>query len=265
MYFAKRLIEALLSPLGWIVWLFLVGLLLAALRKPTSARRFLMAGAGLFLFGYFSPAAELAIWGLEQDYSPLQHPEKLGNVDTVVVLAGYGERHASIPITSNLSDETIARIVEGVRIYRALPGGKILFSGGTPTGLVPPAAELMAEFAQAQGVERDDILTEIRSRDTHENLVEVRKILGVRRFVLVTSAYHLRRTLAVAQKLDMNPIPAPAYIQTLQNFPATLSGFQLWSKVARSFLSPSVFRLFFLQQAFHEYAGYWWYRWSGRI
>ena len=102
----------------------------------------------------------------------------------------------------------------------------------------------MAQFAGAEGVPQEDLLTEEDSQDTYENLLEVQKMLGSKPFVLVTSAYHLPRAMAIARKLHMHAIAAPAQIYTLQHFPAHMSWWAWSERVAQSFLRPSLRRLF---------------------
>jgi uncharacterized SAM-binding protein YcdF (DUF218 family) len=93
----------------------------------------------------------------------------------------------------------------------------------------------------------------------------VKPIVGQKPFILVTSACHLRRAMAIAHKLGMTPVAAPACIWTLQEFPPG-KPWSTWAiKVLKSFGYPSVARLGALQLAYHEYVGFIWYRLLGRL
>ena len=84
-------------------------------------------------------------------------------------------------------------------------------------------------------------------------------------FLLVTSAYHLRRAMGVSKRLSMKAIACPAYIQTPQHHPSGLSWWA-WSRDMLLRVSlPAPGRLTLIQRAFHEYAGYRWYEYEGRI
>lgn len=81
-------------------------------------------------------------------------------------------------------------------------------------------AEQMCKAALEMGVAREDIILEDRSQNTVENilfaLIELQRAFGlnkVSRVLLVTTAYHMRRSLAIARYLfpeHITIIPCPA-------------------------------------------------------
>jgi hypothetical protein len=81
----------------------------------------------------------------------------------------------------------------------------------------------------------------------------------------VTSACDLRRASAVAHKLGMNPLPAPACFWALQDYPAEMDGWQWGRSLIGGFAHPSTARLTRMQWACHEYLGYFWYRLLNRL
>jgi uncharacterized SAM-binding protein YcdF (DUF218 family) len=261
MWLVKRLLEVGLSPLGVTTLLLAGGLLLSLRRRPSRAGcRLLAVGAGLFLVWLFSPLAELAIRPLEVQYTPLLQPPAVA-VDRIVVLAGYGERHPAIPVTSNVSHQTLCNMAEGIRLYHLMAGTKVLLSGGSGRREDPPVAGIMADFLRAMGVPAHDILIEGQSQNTYENLVYVKQMIGTQPFVLVAAACDLPRAMAVAYKLGMRPVAAPACIWTLQHYGDDLG----LSQVLGGFTTPSLGRLGRLQWAFHEYVGYVWYKLRGWV
>lgn len=266
MDFLKHAAEAVSSPLGLTALLLLAGTAASfSRRRRQPARRLLLAGAALFLAGTFTPLAEILVWNLERDYPPLPAPPAGQPAPWVVVLSGYGEDHPGVPGTSALSGETIGRLSEGVRLYRLMAGSKLVLSGGRLHKDSRPVSVIMAEYLKQQGIPAEDILTEERSLTTYENMVEIRKILGDRPFILVTSALDLRRALAVARKQGMQPIAAPARIWMLQKWPRGMSWPQFGLAVLEAFADPSAERWTYLQLAYHEYLGYAWYGLLGRL
>jgi uncharacterized SAM-binding protein YcdF (DUF218 family) len=202
---------------------------------------------------------------LEQRYEPLLKPETLGPVSWIVVLSAYGVDHPATPITSNLSEETLFRLTEAVRVYKRLPKARIVVSGGVLRPGEKPIAKLMAEFLWSIGIPQQDVLTEAESRDTYQNLLYTQKLVQNDKFFLVSSAYHLRRAMGVSQRLGMKAIPCPAYIQTMQYHASGLSWWEWNSDMLRSISLPSPGRLTLIQRAFHEYTGYAWYKLRGWI
>jgi uncharacterized SAM-binding protein YcdF (DUF218 family) len=262
----KQWLEACFSPAGIMTLSFLTGIFILAFRPASRlGRRLVVCGAGLYLAYIFTPAAELLITKLERPYPPVLHPDASAGIRTVVVLSGFGEEIPGIPVTSRLSLETIARLAEGIRLYREIPGAKLVLSGGVVREHDGPIAAMMAEFAGVLGVPARDLLKEGNSTTTYENLVEVKKIIGAQPFYLVTSACDLRRAMAVARKLEMKATAAPAAIWAAQHFPAEASWSEWAGNLAESMLTPSTNRLTYLQWAYHEYMGYLWYRALGRL
>jgi uncharacterized SAM-binding protein YcdF (DUF218 family) len=99
-------------------------------------------------------------------------------------------------------------VVEGVRLYKAIPGSKLLLSGGRVFDAVPEA-EVMARIAVLLGAKPQDIRLEPNSRDTAEESAIIAKMIGREKCILVTSAAHMPRAMALFKKWGMDPIPAP--------------------------------------------------------
>jgi uncharacterized SAM-binding protein YcdF (DUF218 family) len=182
-----------------------------------------------------------------------------------VVLSGYGEDLPFLPVTSKLTGEMIPRLAEGIRLYREIPGARLILSGGVVRQHDGPVAHLMADFAKAMGVPERDIIVEGRARTTYENLAETQKIIGSEPFILVTSSGEMRRAVAVARKLAMRPLPAPAAIWAARYYPAGMSWLEWSWKLAEDSGEAKAHRLSYLQRAYHEYVGYLWYWVLGRV
>jgi uncharacterized SAM-binding protein YcdF (DUF218 family) len=258
-----RAIEGILSPVG-ILTLLMAGGLVASLSRRWSGlgHRLLASGAAVWILGTCLPLAELSIFALERPYRPLSSLDSVA-ADTIVILSAYAEDHPTIPVTSTVSDQTMCRLVEGIRLYHQRPHLTVVVSGGAASGR--PFALIMADFLRAMGIPEGDLRVESRSRNTYENLREVKTIVGDRPFVLVATAADLRRALAVARRLGMRAIPAPACIWALEHWSPDM-GWQDWVwQLAGSVGPPSTQRWAYLQWAHHEYLGYVWYAWLGRL
>lgn len=113
-----------------------------------------------------------------------------------------------LPITGQLPQSTLLRVVEGIRIYKQLKGSKLLFSGGPVFNPVPEGIG-MAKLAADLGVPEKDIVAEAKSKDTEEQALIIKDIAGKDKMILVTSAYHMPRSMALFKKRGMYPAPAP--------------------------------------------------------
>jgi uncharacterized SAM-binding protein YcdF (DUF218 family) len=264
----KRLIEAVFSPFGITLILLGLGIFLRIVARHSRAGCRLLVVGGLFLFiSLFTPLSPYLNWRLERQFQPMLTPPESPRVGRIAILAGYGEEHPGIPITSDVSSLTIGSVTEGLRLYRLLPGAKLIMSGGAVQGggSDKPVAALMADFLQQMGVPSADIIVQGNSRNTYEDLAGIKEIVGTEPFILVAAGYHLRRAVGVAKHLRMNPIPAPSCIWTLQDYPRDLNATEqliLFSKKIGRHSSEDLFRL---QLAYHEYMGYIWYQLLDRI
>ena len=195
-------------------------------------------------------------------YSPNQlkkiGPESEILVKYVVVLAGGHKSDPNIPVTSQISGNSMIRLVEGIRILRLLidlsgPGARLILSGGGAVDPVPEA-EVMAEVSQFMGVSKDDMIIESASNDTKDQARLIKPIVGTAPFVLVTSATHMPRSMALFQKMGMNPIPGPAGTTSRVKMPFSPQD-----------IFPNVSALDNTTKAAHEYLGLLWGKLKGQI
>jgi uncharacterized SAM-binding protein YcdF (DUF218 family) len=102
------------------------------------------------------------------------------------------------------------RVTHTVQLYKLGRIKKILVSGGSGRLDAPERKEAheVAEALMLMGVPENDILTEAESRNTHESAEEVKKILTGQAVpsdcILITSAYHMRRSVACFKKVNWN-------------------------------------------------------------
>jgi uncharacterized SAM-binding protein YcdF (DUF218 family) len=261
-----RSIELIFSPLGILTLITLAGIVLSFSRRRMHVGRRLLICAGILLLLFlFSPLAQYLMLRLEREYPPLISPPESPKADQIVMLAGYAEENSGIPVTSNVSEQTVLILSEGFRLYRLIPGAKMITSGGIARKGDKPVAAIMADFLQQMGAQAKDLIVEGNSRNTYENLIEVKKIVGSRPFILVALGCDLKRAAAVAKKLQMQAIPAPAGLWAAQHHRVNMSFSEKIADFFLSFAHPSLTNLSKLQWAFHEYAGLLWYRLLGRV
>ncbi len=131
------------------------------------------------------------------------------NADCIIVLGSIKATKYRVPVAVNA--------------YKNGRATKIILCGGKlrnfPDGKYSEA-EHMRQAALALGVPKEDIIIEEKSQNTIENLlfalVEMQRAFWlnkVHRVLLVTTAYHMRRSLAMARYLfpeHIAVIPCPA-------------------------------------------------------
>jgi len=182
-----------------------------------------------------------------QRFQPLDDLTPATGSRWVVVLGGGYSSPERVPPNGRLSAASLERLVEGIRLYRALPGAKLVMSGGSESRAAP-IAQVLADAAVALGVPRTDVVLESTALDTAREAEEVQRIVGADRFVLVTSAVHLRRAMSLFEKRGMHPVPAPC-------------GF--WPNAGLAL--PASGQLVRADYANHEYMGLLWASLKGQI
>jgi uncharacterized SAM-binding protein YcdF (DUF218 family) len=92
-------------------------------------------------------------------------------------------------------DEDLARLRQGVRLWRDSWAPKLVFSGAAREGPISNAAAMRRQ-AMLDGVPASAILLDEQGADTYGNALNTRRLLeqhALKSAILVTSPYHLQR------------------------------------------------------------------------
>jgi uncharacterized SAM-binding protein YcdF (DUF218 family) len=210
MFVLKQFLKALiLPPMPWILLLLAV----VIFWRRRWARKLFFATFCLILLLHSGPMSYMLRYPLESRYPPMTDPRKAEPYDAIVVLTG-----GIIPATGlipfpSIDESMFRRLDEAFRLYR-IRAKPIIVSGGHVNPFTPPMNEndIACDFLRLWGVPTSHLIAEPNSRDTFESAVEVRKILrerGWKRYLLVTSAAHMRRSMLAFETQAPQPIPAP--------------------------------------------------------
>jgi len=181
---------------------------------------------------------------------------QLCQIDGIIMLGGGEE-----PKLSRARDQAILRERSGkyfaaLSLLRRFPAAKLVVAAGSgewdPDG-TRETDVASAVFAEA-GVPADRLILDSTSRDTFENFRNAKALVAPKpgeRWVLLTSAMHMPRSVAIAREIGFPVIPWPTDYRTL---PAELA---LANNLGGS--------LGVLDAATHEWAGFVGYWLTGRI
>ena len=220
----KSLAATLLMPLPVALLLVLLGVWIAARGARRTGFVTGFAGFLLLFLAAWSPVADWLLEPLEQAYAPVLESEVLPEVAAVVVLGAGWEPEADWPASTRLNDSAVHRLMEGLRLLEGLPDAKLVVSGGSRRTGVAPVALGYAQAAQALGVPAERILVLDTPTDTAREAYAVRDLLGTEaRFLLVTSASHMRRSVRHFERAGLAPIASPTHYLTGHGRPARLS------------------------------------------
>jgi len=241
------LLKYFISPSGFIGICFMIGFLAWFHRHTRRLSYVLMpAGAIVYLLLSTGPVSYTLFKPLEFKYDAYEAKGELADTRFIVVMAGYAADEVYYPVSSKVNSASLFRLVEAFHLWRMDPSVKIIITG------YKDVPEIMKDVLLAMRVPDDRIMIENQSADSFTSARNVGAMVQGDPFVLVTSAGHMPRSMAVFRKLGMNPIPAP-------------TDYQVGKEPLRAKWFPSVEHLYFSELAIHEYLGFLWYRIRGLI
>lgn len=241
----------LIYPLSCSLLLCAVALLLLLFNRARSGAVLLCVAIGWLYVCSTGLFANYLMHSLEQEFPP-QPMQAIHNADVIVVLGGStrGYAHQSgLPDLNQQAD----RLVYAAQLYKSGKAPMLLLTGGGLEGSVSEAQQ-MQEVLSVMGIPSRFMLLETRSRNTHDNAVFSASMLrakGVQRILLVTSAFHMRRAIALFEAQGLEVVPAPTDFQQV----ATQEPLPDWL--------PWVSNLAQTTNALHEIVGYRVYHWRG--
>lgn len=213
----QKVVELLLQPSSLVLIALLLALFALFRLELRAARRWVVTAFLLFVILGLSPLADFLTAQLEDRFP---RPDLAGHkVDGIILLGG-----SEIPSISetrrvpalNLSAK---RLVETAMLARRFPEARVIASSGLSV-LEPgatPGGQLLADMLEELGIAKERIEVEPRARTTWENALFVRDMLGSEigpEWLLVTSAWHMPRSVGAFRKLGMNPTPFPVDYRT---------------------------------------------------
>lgn len=177
MFILKKLISRFFFPLSEVIELLLLGTFLKKRRKTV----FLTEIAVLYLSS-LAPFNYLILRPLESQYMPISASDLNSEVRWVVVLSGGFREDEAFTAEGRLTDASLKRLLEGLRLSRLLPNARLALSGGDYRGISPDAI-IMRQIALDQGVALEMIILETASWDTIDQAKFLKDRLGQLPFI----------------------------------------------------------------------------------
>jgi uncharacterized SAM-binding protein YcdF (DUF218 family) len=147
----------------------------------------------------------------QRGYVQTIHPSFAPNT-TIVLMGGGTDRSNTGLIPKKDSMKRIAAAAEVYKECRAAgePTCRVIISGGDPQHHGEAEADNYAPYVIAQGVDPADLIRENKSLNTYQNAQNVAAIMqhaDDKGLIVVTSAYHMRRSLRAFEAFGFAPQP----------------------------------------------------------
>jgi len=199
-------------PTNFLILLGVVGAALSATRFFAVGRR-LMVASILFLAACgYSPFGSVLLYPLEERFPAWDAAR--GAPDGIIVLGGAIETDATEAHGEAAFNGSAARIIAAATLAHRYPKARILYSGGNANVMMNTSlreADYATVLFEGLGISRDRVILERDSRNTFENGVNSKALAAPKpgeRWLLVTSAFHMPRSIGIFRKLGF---PVEAY------------------------------------------------------
>ncbi len=243
MFIFKKILSHFILPPGiFILILFFLGMSLLFKKMWKNALIVFLIASSLWLFS-IKPFSDFLYTWLESDLNIPKTPKG----DVIILLSG-GVYDKALDFSGKgiPKEDTMHRIITAVSLQKQLKL-PIIVSGGRIYKYSEAEAPIIKRYLIDFGVPSNKIILEDKSRDTTENVkfsALLCKKMGFKRPILVTSAYHMKRSLLGFEKSGLDVLPFPSKFMTGLNKRYTWSNFMPdASELRRTYI------------AMHEYLG----------
>lgn len=207
----SKIFWAVAQPVSLVFILIIVGMTLAWFGRKRLGLVATAIGAIILGLCCFTTLGALAISPLENRFGrPAEMPE---GISAIVLLGGGINGKVSTNRQVSELNESGDRLIEAYRLAQLYPEARIVATGGSGQLVSDsePEATTMERFFTALGVSGERLVLEGASRNTAENATLTAEALGGTdaRIILVTSAFHMPRSMALFRRAVFDPIAWP--------------------------------------------------------
>lgn len=206
------LFESVFRFFGWwiinidlfFVLLLLIGGGLLFFHKRTWGKRFLFASClGLVFFG----VVPIGLWTFEQLENHFPKIDQVpGDAKGMILLGGSFDKMTTLARRETAYNLTGGKFFQFIELAKANPRLQLVFTG------TPFEVETAKKGFTAQGLDPNTIIFEGGSKDTKENAAKTATLIKPKpedKWILITSAYHMPRSVALFRKAGFKVIPFP--------------------------------------------------------
>lgn len=199
-------------PTNFLMVIGILGVILLATRFTALGRKLMVASiAGIAICG-FSPLGSILLYPLEQRFPPCEATRSVP--DGIIVLGGPIDADLSVALGRPVVKSSPDRLLVAVALARQFPKARVVYTGGSANLFDNDAreADFAAEVFQSLGVDKARLIMERGSRNTYENAVFTKALAAPKpgeRWLLVTSAFHMPRSVGLFRKVGFAVEPCP--------------------------------------------------------
>ncbi len=220
-FILSKIFEFLATPTNFALFLGAGGVALSFTRYKRAGCTLSSGAVLLLLLLGFSPLPALLAVPLETRFPA--PPEDAPAPDGIIVLGGSVDENLSGVRNNVTIADAAERLTAPIVLKRQYPKARLVFTGGTASlrGSAYTEAGTVQKFWRDIGLDQGDVLYEDKSRNTFENAVFTRDLVQPKpgeRWLLVTSAMHMPRSVGIFRKAGFPVIAYPVDYRTSGDF-----------------------------------------------
>ena len=192
-YYLSKFLGPLLNPTNFLFIILVILFIYYLISKKKNILKILSLNILIIIIVAFFPTGSLGLKYLEKDFIIKKEYE---NIKNILVLSGADER-----------------IIASISLAYQYPEAKVFYVGGNAYLVQNNDNDdptIAKKFYNDLNFDLDRINFIGKSRNTIENFREIKELnLKYSETVLITSAYHMKRSMMIAEKQGVRVIPYP--------------------------------------------------------
>ena len=219
-FYISKIFWLIINPLNVLILLTILNIIFTSLNLRGPRKITLSFLLFFFAIFCFLPTGKILLHTLEKkfhDYSDLSNVDK---IDGILIMGGSTNPLLSSYYNQIIFNDSAERLFEARRVINKFPEAKIIFSGG-----LNETRDARIFFNQ-NNINLEKIILEANSRNTYENILFSEKISNQvknEKWLVVSSAYHLSRSINVAKNIGWILHPYPVDFQVAKKFKFKIS------------------------------------------
>lgn len=211
-FWISKIAWLIIAPDNFLILCLLLGAVCLVLNKTFFAKFFLLPSIFVMALIAICPVGEWLLHPLEMRFAT--NPRLPDRIDGIIVLGG-AERSVLAKKWRQVELNWAAeRQTAFISLARRYPNAKLIYTGGSGSLVYQEfkGADVAEGLYTELGLDRNRITIERNSRNTFENAVNSKKLIqpGMNEnWVLITTAWHMPRSVGIFCRVNWSVIPYP--------------------------------------------------------
>ena len=211
-FYSSKILWPLLSPDNLFLILLIISLLLIIFRHRKKGVALLSLLTFSLLMLAIFPLGDWMLYPLESRFQT--NPRLPQDIDGIIVLGGSVIADRSQQWGQIETNQYHERLDYFIKLARKYPQARLIFTGGNASAFSngPGEAEIVKDYFIDSGIKASRLMLENRARNTAENALLSKQLAQPQpgeNWLLITTAYHMPRSVGVFCQQGWNVIPYP--------------------------------------------------------